>query len=163
MRKFIAAAFGPALAVSLAAGIAPAQTVIPTYNAIGSDVVSRIIAAQGKAQITPDLSDPAGPILKVQLPGGLNYSVFMDDCDGGQPNLCKSMEFRAQLPPGSLNFYQINTFNQNLRYATAYLTDKGVPELRMDDNIRGGVTEEFIAYSVRIFMKVSASFVQQAK
>jgi len=87
----------------------------------------------------------------------------MDDCDGGQPNLCKSLEFRALLPPGALNFAQINGFNETMRYATAYLTNKGEPMLRMDENLRGGVTADFIAYNVQIFIKVASGFVQQAK
>ena len=139
------------------------QTVIPTYNAMDPDTLSKIILSQGQAQITPDLSDPAGPHLKVQLSNGINYAVLMDDCDGGQPNLCKSLEFRAQLPPGTLNFAQINTFNQTMRYATAYLGDKGVPELRMDSSFRGGVTADNIAYAVRIFVKVVSDYVVQAK
>ncbi len=142
---------------------ASAQTVIPTYNAMDADTLSKIIMAQGQAQITPDYTDPAGPHLKVALANGINYAVLMDDCDGGTPNLCKSLEFRAQLPPGSLNFAQINSFNQTMRYATAYLGDKGVPELRMDETFRGGVTADFIAYGVRIFVKVVSDYVVQAK
>jgi len=41
-----------------------------------------------------------------------------------------------------------------MRYATAYLTDKGVPQLRMDENLRGGVTTDFVAFTVQIFIKV---------
>ncbi|HMA50869.1 MAG TPA: YbjN domain-containing protein [Magnetospirillaceae bacterium] len=138
-------------------------TVIPTYNAMNAETLMVIIKSQGQAQITPDGSDPQGPTLKVQLPNGLNYTVLMDDCDGGQPALCKSLEFRATLPPGSLNFAQINSFNESMRYATAYLSDKGVPQLRMDENLRGGVTADFIAYAVRIFVKLVGDYVVQAK
>jgi hypothetical protein len=67
------------------------------------------------------------------------------------------------LAPGALNFSQINDFNATMRYATAYLTDKGVPELRMDANIRGGVTANFIAYDVRIFVKLVGDYVEKAK
>ena len=77
--------------------------------------------------------------------------------------MCKDLEFRATLPPGSLNFAQINTFNQNMRYATAYLGDKGVPNLRMDVNVRGGVTADFVGYDVRIFVKVLSGYVGQAQ
>jgi hypothetical protein len=150
-------------AAALASGPAMAQTVVPTYNAMDPDTLTKVINAQGPVQITPVGSDPAGPILKVQGANGLAYSVFMDDCDGGQPNMCKSLEFRASLPPGSINFAQMNGFNQNMRYATAYLTDKGVPELRMDENLRGGVTADFVAFAVRIFNKVVINFVQLAK
>jgi hypothetical protein len=87
----------------------------------------------------------------------------MDDCDNGQPALCKSLEFRATLPPGSLNFAQINSFNENMRYATAFLSDKGVPQLRMDTDLRGGTTADHIAYAVRIFVKVVGDYVTQAK
>ncbi len=140
-----------------------AQTAIPTYNAMDADTLSKIISSQSQAQITPDSSDPQGPVLKVQLPNGIAYSILMDDCDGGAPNMCKSLEFRAMLPPGSLNFAQINSFNETMRYATAYLSDKGVPQLRMDENLRGGVTADFVAYAVRIFMKVVSDYVVQAK
>jgi hypothetical protein len=153
-----------ALGLSLA-GAASAQTAVPTYNAIDPDTLTKVItaASQIQTQVTPDLTDPKGPILKVQMAGGLVYSVFMDDCDGGQPDYCKSLEFRAMLPAGALNFSQINSFNENMRYATAYLGDKGVPMLRMDANIRGGVTAQFIAYDVQIFVKVVSGYVQQAK
>lgn len=153
----------PTLAVAQGQAQSQNQTVIPTYNAMDADTLSKIIQAQGQVQVTPDFSDPAGPHLKVQLSNGINYVAFMDDCNGGQPNLCKSFEFRAQLPPGSLNFAQINSFNQSMRYATAYLGDKGVPELRMDVTFRGGVTADYIAYAVRIFVKVVSDYVVQAK
>jgi hypothetical protein len=157
-------AVAAALSVGLfGAGSANAEaTIVPTYNGIDTDTLSSIIKAVLPVQVTP-LGDASGPILKIQGTNGLAYSVFLDDCDNGKPNLCKSLEFRATLPPGALNFAQINSFNQNMRYATAYLTDKGVPELRMDENLRGGVTADFIAYYVRIFNKVVIGYVQQAK
>jgi len=138
-------------------------TVIPTYNSMNAETLMAIINSQGQAQITPDGSDPQGPVLKVQMPNGIVYSVLMDDCDGGQPALCKSLQFQATLPPGSLNFSQINSFNENMRYATAYLSDKGVPQLRMDTDLRGGTTADHIAYAVRIFVKVVGDYVTQAK
>jgi hypothetical protein len=138
-------------------------TIIPTYNSMNAETLMAIIRSQSQAQITADGSDPQGPILKVQLPNGLNYTVLMDDCDGGQPALCKSLEFRATLPPGSINFAQINSFNENMRYATAFLSDKGVPQLRMDSDLRGGTTADHIAYAVRIFGKLVGDYVVQAK
>jgi hypothetical protein len=138
-------------------------TVIPTYNSMNAETLMAIIKAVSQAQITPDGSDPQGPVLKVQLPNAINYTVFMNDCDGGQPALCKSLEFRATLPPGSLNFAQINSFNETMRYATAYLSDKGVPQLRMDSDLRGGITADHIAYAVRIFVKLVGDYVVQAK
>lgn len=153
----------PAPAPTPATSATAPTTIIPTYTAMDAETLSKIILSQGGAQVTPDYTDPAGPHLKVQLSNGITYAVLMDDCSGGTPNLCKSFEYRAQLPPGSLNFAQINSFNQGMRYATAYLGDKGVPELRMDETFRGGVTAEFIAYSVRIFVKVVSDYVQQAK
>jgi hypothetical protein len=138
-------------------------TVIPTYNAMNAETLMIIIRSQGQAQITPDGSDPQGPVLKVQMPNGIVYNVNMDDCDGGQPALCKSLEFRATLPPGTLNFAQINSFNETMRYATAYLSDKGVPQLRMDTDLRGGITADHIAYAVKIFVKLVGDYVVQAK
>jgi len=139
-------------------------TVIPTYNSMNSETMMAIIrAAQGQVQITPDGSDPDGPVLKVQMSNGLNYTVFMNDCDGGSPALCKSLQFQATLPPGSLNFAQVNSFNVNMRYATAFLSDKGVPQLRMDTDLRGGTTADHIAYAVRIFVKLVGDYVVQAK
>jgi hypothetical protein len=138
-------------------------TVIPTYNSMNAETLMAIINSQGQAQITPDGSDPQGPVLKVQIPNGIVYTVLMNDCDSGQPALCKSLEFRATLPPGSLNFAQINSFNENMRYATAFLSDKGVPQLRMDTDLRGGTTADHIAYAVRIFVKVLGDYVVQAK
>jgi hypothetical protein len=155
-----------ALQASAQQAVAPAPaspaTVIPTYNAMDADTVSKIIQSQGQAQITPT-ADAQGVTLKVQMPNGVSYAVFMDDCDGTQPARCKSLEFRATLPPGALNFSQINSFNEKERYATAYLSDKGVPQLRMDENLRGGVTADFVAYAVRIFVKVLSDYIVQAK
>jgi len=138
-------------------------TVIPTYNSMNAETLMVIIKSQGQVQITPDGSDPDGPVLKVQMTNGLNYTVFMNDCDGGSPALCKSLQFQATLPPGSLNFAQINSFNVNMRYATAFLSDKGVPQLRMDTDLRGGTTADHIAYAVRIFVKLVGDYVTQAK
>jgi hypothetical protein len=141
---------------------ATAQTVVPTYNAVSAETLMGVIRSLGPAEIKPDGSDPQGPILTVQT-AGITYQVFMDDCDGGQPSLCKSLEYRATLPAGSINFSQLNSFNQSMRYATAYFSDKGEPKLRMDVSVRGGVTANFLAYSTTIFLKVVAGFVQQAK
>ncbi len=168
MHSYFRAAGLAALAGFVAFAALPAradapQTAVPTYNAIDAETLMKIINAQGKVQITPDGTDPQGPVLKVQLTTGVSYTVLMDDCDGGQPSMCKDLEFRATLPPGSLNFAQINTFNQNMRYATAYLGDKGVPNLRMDVNVRGGVTADFVGYDVRIFVKVLSGYVGQAQ
>ena len=163
MRTLRLASLAGLALVALGARPVSAQTVVPTYNAIDAETLSKIVTAQGQSQVTIDTSDAQGPMVKVQLSSGLNYSIFMDDCDGGQPNLCKSLEFRALLPAGTINFAQINAFNETMRYATAYLSDKGVPQLRMDENLRGGVTADFVAYAVRIFMKVVADYVQQAK
>ncbi|HLG87304.1 MAG TPA: YbjN domain-containing protein [Alphaproteobacteria bacterium] len=154
-------AFLPTL-VLLATGASAQTTIVPTYNAIDADTVKKIVDAQGQSQTTVDLSDPQGPIIKVQLAAGIGYWIELDDCDNGQPNLCKSLSLHAVLPAGSLNFYQVNAFNQNMRYATAFFGDKGVPELRMDANLRGGVTQNFIAYDVRIFNKVVLDYIKQA-
>lgn len=160
---WLAAGFAAASLLALPTHPASAQTAVPTYNAMDAETLRKIVAAQGQSQVTIDTGDPQGPVVKVQLPSGLNYSILMDDCDNGQPNLCKSLEFRALLPAGTINFAQINAFNETMRYATAYLSDKGVPQLRMDENLRGGVTADFVAYAVRIFMKIVADYVQQAK
>jgi hypothetical protein len=152
-----------AASLSTIASARAESTIVPTYNAMDADTVKKIVDAQGQAQSSIDLTDPAGPVVKVQLAGAIPYTILLDDCDGGQPNLCKSLEFHALLPAGSLNFSQINSFNQNMRYATAYLGDKGVPALRMDENLRGGVTADFVAYGVRIFSKVVVDYIQQAK
>jgi hypothetical protein len=154
------------LAISIGAATnypAAAQTVVPTYNAVDAETLMNIIRSQSQVQITPDGTDPQGPVLRVQSPNGLNYTVFLSDCDGGQPSLCKSLTLSATLPPGAINFAQLNSFNEGMRYATAYFTDKGVPMLRMDQSIRGGVTADFLAYTIRIFLKVEADFVQKAK
>jgi len=156
-----AASLTPA-APAPAAPTGPA-TVIPTYISIDADTMTKVILSQSQAQITP-VSDSDGAItLKVQLGSGIAYAVLMDDCDTAQPPKCKSLEFRATLPPGALNFAQINSFNENMRYATAYLSDKGVPQLRMDASVRGGVTADFLAYSVKIFTKVFSDYIAQAK
>jgi len=163
MDKPLARSLVVAFVVSASGASAQTQsTIVPTYNAIDADSVKKIVDAQGQAQTTISLGDPQGPIIKVQLAAGLGYWIELNDCDNGQPNLCKSLSLRAQLPAGSLNFYQVNSFNQNMRYATAFFGDKGVPELRMDANLRGGVTQTFIAYDVRIFTKVVLDYVKQA-
>jgi hypothetical protein len=154
-----------AMAVLTLAGGPPAaaQTIVPTYNAMDAETLKGIIAAQGSSQVTVEAADPQSSVVKVQMASGIIYSVYMDDCEGGQPNLCKSLEFRASLPAGSINFSQVNGFNETMRYATAYLTDKGVPQLRMDENLRGGVTADFVGYANRIFVKIVQGYVQQAK
>jgi hypothetical protein len=50
-----------------------------------------------------------------------------------------------------------------MRYATAYLSDKGVPQMRMDADLRGGTTADHIAYAVKIFIKLVSDYVGQAK
>ncbi|HTJ62642.1 MAG TPA: YbjN domain-containing protein [Alphaproteobacteria bacterium] len=137
-----------------------ASTIVPTYTAVDATTLVAVIRSQTQAQVTADNSDPAGPVVKVQQTNGVGYAVIMNDCQNG---LCKSLEFHALLPAGTLNFSQVNSFNQNMRYATAFFGEKGVPELRMDLSLRGGVTAETIAYTVRIFSKVLADYIAQAQ
>jgi hypothetical protein len=137
-----------------------ASTVVPTYTALDVNTLTAVMQSQTQAQLTPDSSDPQGPIVKVQQTNGVAYSVMMDDCQNG---LCKSLEFHAILPAGSLNFSQVNSFNQNMRYATAFFGDKGLPELRMDLSLRGGVTADTIAFTIRIFSKVLGDYIAQAQ
>jgi hypothetical protein len=137
-----------------------ASTVVPTYTALDVNTLTAVIQSQTQAQLTPDSSDPQGPIVRVQQANGVGYAVMMDDCQVG---LCKSLEFHAILPAGSLNFSQVNSFNQNMRYATAFFGDKGLPELRMDLSLRGGVTADTIAFTVRIFSKVLGDYIAQAQ
>ena len=153
------------LAAAIVPGFARAADPAPpaAFNAIDADTLKSIIGKVTKSDVAIDATDPQGPILHVTMPGGLNYTVLMNDCDQGKPTLCLSLEFRASLPAGALNFSQINTFNEKMRYATAYLGDKGVPQLRMDENLRGGVTSNFVAYAVQIFIKLVAGYVQEAK
>jgi hypothetical protein len=153
------AAQTPATKPAPAAAPAPlpaASTVVPTYTALDVNTLTAVMQSQTQAQLTPDSSDPQGPIVKVQQANGVAYSVMMDDC---QNALCKSLEFHAILPAGSLNFSQVNSFNQNMRYATAFFGDKGLPELRMDLSLRGGVTADTIAFSIRIFGKVLGDYI----
>jgi hypothetical protein len=152
-----AAAAAPAAPVPALPG---ASTIVPTYTAVDANTLVTVIQSQTQAQVTADSSDPNGPVVKVQQANGVGYAVLMDDCQNG---LCKSLEFHALLPAGSLNFAQINSFNQNMRYATAFFGEKGVPELRMDLSLRGGVTAETIAYTVRIFSKVLGDYIAQAQ
>jgi Putative bacterial sensory transduction regulator len=133
-----------------------ATTVVPTYTALDVNTLTAVMQSQTQAQLTPDSSDPQGPIVKVQQANGVAYSVLMDDCQNG---MCKSLQFHAILPAGTLNFSQINSFNQNMRYATAFFGDKGLPELRMDLSLRGGVTADTIAYTIRIFGKVLGDYI----
>jgi hypothetical protein len=153
------AAVVPAPAAPLPA-LPGASTIVPTYTALDANTLVTVIRSQTQAQVTADSSDPTGPAVKVQQANGVGYAVLMDDCQNG---LCKSLEFHALLPAGSLNFAQVNSFNQNMRYATAFFGDKGVPELRMDLSLRGGVTAETIAYTVRIFSKVLGDYIAQAQ
>ncbi len=153
------AAVAPA-PVAMPAPLPGASTVVPTYTALDINTLTAVIQSQTQAQLTPDSSDPQGPIVKVQQANGVAYAVMMDDCQVG---LCKSLEFHAILPAGSLNFSQVNSFNQNMRYATAFFGDKGVPELRMDLSLRGGVTADTIAFTIRIFGKVLGDYIAQVQ
>jgi hypothetical protein len=153
------AAIAPAAPAPLPA-LPGASTVVPTYTAVDAKTLVAVIQSQTQAQVTVDASDASGPAVKVQQPNGVGYAVLMNDCQNG---LCKSLEFHALLPAGSLNFSQVNSFNQNMRYATAFFGDKGIPELRMDLSLRGGVTAETIAYTIRIFSKVLGDYIAQAQ
>jgi hypothetical protein len=150
----------PALAPAALPPLPGASTVVPTYTALDVNTLTAVMQSQTQAQLTPDSSDPQGPIVKVQQANGVAYSVMMDDCQNG---MCKSLEFHAILPAGSLNFSQVNSFNQNMRYATAFFGDKGLPELRMDLSLRGGVTADTIAFTIRIFSKVLGDYIAAAQ
>jgi hypothetical protein len=145
---------------AMPAPLPSASTVVPTYTALDGNTLTAVLQSQTQAQLSPDSSDPQGPIVKVQQANGVAYAVMMDDCQLG---LCKSLEFHAILPAGSLNFSQVNSFNQNMRYATAFFGDKGQPELRMDLSLRGGVTADTIAFTIRIFSKVLGDYIAQAQ
>src|ERR1700744_4852367 len=61
-----------------------ASTVVPTYTALDVNTLTAVLQSQTQAQLTPDSSDPEGPIVKVQQANGVVYSAMMDDCQNGQ-------------------------------------------------------------------------------
>lgn len=129
-----------ALAFLAAAAAAPAaaQDVVATDP---SSILS-VLSANG-LQGTITVDSHGFPEIETRASRS-DWSVYFYDCNAKNRE-CQSVQFSTawELQPGQVpSLREINDFNEERRFVTAWLDDEGYPVLEMDVLMRGGLNRE---------------------
>ena len=106
---------------------APGKT--DTQMVSAKDPATLVSALQAKgfqAQLTTAAGEPA---IKSGT-GGVNFSIFFEDCTAGKD--CTTVTFFTGFTDLEADVARVNEWNQTSRFAHAYIDKEGDPVLRMD-------------------------------
>lgn len=142
-----------AFALSLTGQAAMAQV------AADPDVIQAFLQGYG-LQVTQSTDDVGDPLLESRIEGTY-FQVYFYGCDDNG-HACTSVQFAAGFDkPEALSLTTVNTWNQETRFARAYLDDEGDPHLEYDVNLAvDGVGGKNFDDSIDIWRTVLADFRQ---
>lgn len=127
--------FAPVAFLSVALSL-PAMSQTTTMFDRSPEAILDMARSFGTAQFdTPD-SD-GRPAIDGEM-DGLLYGILLYGCDN--PDGCESVQFFASFTSENNNLEFVNAWNQDKRYATAYIADDGAAVLAYSANIDFGVT-----------------------
>ncbi|MBW4329366.1 YbjN domain-containing protein [Stakelama sp. CBK3Z-3] len=161
MRKGLAAAIFLTGAV-LGAAPSGAQQVMPVRTRANitadPDALARLVRAEGY-KVTIDHTDDGNPFLQTDV-DGTPFTIFLNNCIAGKA--CRTVQFYAGFSvstPRKLDL--INRWNQQKRFAKAYIDDQNDPRLEMDINMAGGgVARGNFVENFRVWIRLLAAFKQ---
>ena len=121
------------LSLAVFTGAASGQSLI---DASDPEKIRNIASGYGAATLTTDSG--GDPMIRGRIDGIL-YGVYFYGCDGGVN--CRSIQLYAAWDPiTSITEDSMRSWNQTMRFGTAYLDDDGGPTLSWDINLFSGVT-----------------------
>jgi hypothetical protein len=139
------------LGLALSAG-AQAQTLV---SAESPDALIAIIQDLGfQAKLEKD--DVGDPVIRSSS-GGVDFRIYFYECKNNKR--CKSLHFSVgyDLADGS-SLDEVQAWNADKRFASAYLDDESDPFLQMDINTEGGVTQENFENSFELWQSLKGEF-----
>ena len=160
MRTLMAAAtiLGSALWLAPASG---AQPVLPAQGQNANvtadpQVLAALVRSEGY-KVTIDHTDDGDPFLQTDV-DGTPFTIFLNNCIAGKS--CRTVQFYAGFSvstPRRLDL--INRWNQQKRFAKAYIDDQNDPRLEMDLNLAGGgVARGNFLENFRVWIRLLTAF-----
>jgi len=141
-----------ALLATLLVGTATAQTLVSAENP--AELVAIIQGLGFKAQLDKDNS--GDPLIRSSS-SGVDFSIYFYGCTKNKR--CHSLQFIAgyNLSAGT-TLAVLDQWNEEKRFASAYLDDEDDPFLQMDVNTEGGITEENFKKTFDLWQSLKGEF-----
>jgi hypothetical protein len=148
-----AASWGLALAV---AGTLPSPALAQELiDGSSLDAILEVTRVHGAATLTVQ---PSGdPKIEAHL-GGLTYFIYFKSCTGNVD--CEDIQFYVAFANIRPEIGSINQWNEDKRYAKAYLDADGDAALEMDLNLYGGVSQANFEETVLIWTLLAAQYAE---
>jgi len=93
--------------------------------------------AKGYGSASLEEDDFGDPLIVGRI-NGTRYSIYFYGCENNKD--CDDVQFNAAWTGYDTSLRQMNTWNTNKRYGTAYLDDDGDPNIDLIVNLKYGVT-----------------------
>jgi hypothetical protein len=136
----------------LLTGAAHSQTILTAEN---PDALVSIIQALGfQARLD---KDTVGDPLIHSSSGGVDFSIYFYGCTKNKR--CQSLQFLAGYDLGEGTTHEvIDRWNEDKRFASAYLDHEDDPFLQMDLNTTGGVTQKNFEETFDLWQSLKGEF-----
>ncbi len=138
--RLLAAVAALAMALGLLLALAERAARAQPAGLIDATDPSRILAVAarfGAAELTT--SDNGDPLIVGEI-DGVDYSVFFHRCVDGAG--CRNIRFYAGWFYKDATLIEVNAFNRDRRFGTAYIDEAGDLNVEMNVNLDFGVAEE---------------------
>jgi hypothetical protein len=134
-------------------GITPVLAQDDVIDATDIDGILEIARGYGNARKTTD--SEGDPEITGKL-GGISYSVYFYGCVDHED--CTSIQFYAGWDSTDVTVDDINAWNQENRFARAYIDSDNNPVVEMDVNLDYGVTTDNLDDSFDLWRILSDDF-----
>lgn len=156
--KFSLAVASIAAALSSSVGPATADTVTASaYTRMTGEEVASLLKSMGyKAELSDDES---GDPRISSATGGAKFYVYFYGCTKDRPKNCASLQLYAGFAMTKKPTYDdINRWNRDKRFATAYLDKDGDPNINSDIVLTGGISAENFKDRIAKWENVMSAF-----
>jgi hypothetical protein len=148
----LALAIGLGLAAAADAQAKPEKV----YTTVSADELFGVLEELGFRPTRAEGST-GRPILKFRIEGFLNEVFFFDPKEGRYQSYQFSVAFSLKQKPSQAT---MNEWNQKRRFGRCYLDADQDPNMEMDVDLDGGVTQEYLRRSVLTWSTLLRDFVK---
>lgn len=125
-----------ATTILLAVLTGPVAAEVKLVDATDPAVIQDLASGYGSAQLTTD--GVGDPLVKGRI-NGTGYQIYFYDCTDGKD--CRTIQFSAGWTGlENVTAQMMEKWNQDKRFATAFLDTDGDPNIQWDVNLYGGVS-----------------------
>jgi Putative bacterial sensory transduction regulator len=144
--------FVAAVATLALAAPAAAQTIVTAENPGALVAIIQALGFQARLE-----KDSVGDPIIRSASNGADFSIQFYGCTKNKR--CQSLHFSAgyDLEDGA-SLGTVEEWNEEQRFASAYLDDEDDPFLQMDVNLEGGVTQENFENTFDLWQDLKAAF-----